>query len=92
MPQFVTVHRAPGLKAEDLAQNASEVLRAKVATFRQIYANLASGFLVSIFEAENLEQLEEQMEALGYPIDETHEIQFSASRGEMEQMVSHGSR
>jgi hypothetical protein len=87
MPQFITVHRAPGLKAEELAQNASNVLGAKIATFKQIYANLGSGFIVSIFEAENRDKLEEQMEILGFPIDETHEVHFGASRGEFEQMV-----
>ncbi len=52
MPQFITIHRAPGLKGDELAQNAPHVLGAKIATFKQIYANLASGLLVSVFEAE----------------------------------------
>ena len=31
------------------------------------------------------------MEVLGFPIDETHEIHFAASRDELEQMVKqHG--
>lgn len=87
MPQFITVHRAPGLKPDELAQNAPNVLAAKTAVFKQIYANLGSGFLVSVFEADSKEQLEEQMEMLGFPIDETHEVHFAASRGEMEQMI-----
>ena len=91
MPQFITIHRAPGLKPDDLAQNAPHVLGAKIATFKQIYANLASGFLVSVFEADSKEKLEEQMEVLGFPIDETHEVHFAQSRGEMEQMLKqHG--
>ena len=56
------------------------VLAAKTAVFKQIYANLASGFLVSVFEADSKEKLEEQMEILGFPIDETHEVHFSASQ------------
>lgn len=87
MPQFITVHRAPGLKPDELAQNAPNVLAAKTAVFKQIYANLGSGFLVSVFEADSKEQLEEQMEMLGFPIDETHEVHFAASRSEMEQMI-----
>ena len=43
MPQFITIHRAPGLKRDELAQNAPHVLGAKIATFKQIYANIASG-------------------------------------------------
>jgi hypothetical protein len=87
MPQFITIHRAPGLKPDELTQNATHVLGAKIAVFKQIYANLGSGFLVSVFEADSKEKLEEQMEVLGFPIDETHEVHFSASRNEMEQML-----
>ena len=91
MPQFITIHRAPGLKRDELAQNSPQVLGAKNATFKQIYANIASGFIVSVFEADSREKLEEQMEVLGFPIDETHEVHFAASRAELEQMVKqHG--
>lgn len=92
MPQFITIHRAPGLKRDELAQNAPHVLAANIAVFRQIYANIASGFIVSVFEADSKEKLEEQMEVLGFPIDEAHEVHFAASRGELEQMVKQHSK
>ena len=92
MPQFITIHRAPGLKRDEMAQNAPQVLGAKIAAFKQIYANIASGFIVSVFEADSKEKLEEQMEVLGFPIDETHEIHFAASRAELEQMVKQHSK
>jgi hypothetical protein len=87
MPQFITIHRAPGLKREEMASNAPAVFNAQIAKFQQIYVNLAEGFLVSIFEAETRDKAEEQLEVLGFPIDEMHEIQFAQSRGEMEQMI-----
>jgi hypothetical protein len=91
MPQFITIHRAPGLKRDELAQNTPQVLGAKIATFRQIYANIASGLIISVFEADSKEKLEEQMEVLGFPIDETHEVHFAASRADLEQMAKqHG--
>jgi len=93
MPQFLTVHRAPGLKREEIAQNAAAVLKADIAQFRQIYVNLADGFLVSIFEAPSKDQVEEQLEILGFPIDEMHEVQFAQSRSELEQQVAaHGKK
>jgi hypothetical protein len=92
MPQFITIHRAPGLKGDELVQNAPHVLGAKIATFTQIYANIGSGFLVSVFEADSKEKLEEQMEVLGFPIEETHEVHFAASRGELEQMIKQHSK
>jgi hypothetical protein len=87
MPQFITIHRAPGLKRDEIAQNAKAVVDAKVATFRQIYVNIAEGFLVSIFEADTKDQVEEQMEILGFPVDEMHEVHFAASRADMEAML-----
>ncbi len=91
MPRFITIHRAPGLKGDELAQNAPQVLGAKIATFQQIYANIATGLIVSVFEADSNEKLEDQMEVLGFPVDETHEIHFAASRAELELMVKqHG--
>jgi hypothetical protein len=93
VPQFITIHRSPGLKRDELAQNAKNVLDAKVASFRQIYVNIAAGFLVSIFEADSKEKVEEQMEILGFPVDEMHEVHFAQSRAEMEQMLKQfGSR
>jgi hypothetical protein len=92
MPQVINIHRSPGLKPDELTQNAPHVLAAKTAVFKQIYANLGSGFLVSVFEADSKEKLEEQMEMLGFPIDETHEVHFAASRGEMEQIVKQHSK
>lgn len=87
MPSYITIHRAPGLKREEVAANAVNVFRGKDATFRQFYVNLADGFIVSIYEAENRDKLEEQFEQLGFPFDEIHEIQFAQSRAEMEQML-----
>ena len=87
MPQYITIHRAPGLREEEVAENALEVYNGAHATFLQSYVNLGAGFLVSVYEAENQDQLEEQFELFGFPFDEIHEVQFSQSRDEMEQML-----
>ena len=71
-------HRAPGLKGDELVQNAPHVPGAKIAVFKQIYVNVGSGFIVSVFEVDSKEKLEEQMEVLGFPIEETHEVHFAA--------------
>ncbi len=88
MPQFITIHRAPGLSADMMAQNTPAVLRAELAKFQQIYVNLAAGFIVSLVTADTREQAEEQMEILGFPVDEMHEVQFAQSRAEMEQLTA----
>jgi hypothetical protein len=88
MPQFITIHRAPGLSADMMAANTPAVLRAELAKFQQIYVNLAAGFIVSLVTADTREQAEEQMEILGFPVDEMHEVQFAQSRAEMEQLAA----
>jgi len=87
MPQFITIHRAPGLKREEFAQNAPEVFKGKHATFLQSYVNLGAGFIASIYEAANRDALEEEFERVGFPFDEIHEIQFAQSRAQLEQML-----
>lgn len=87
MPQFITIHRAPGLKREEFAANAPEVYRGTHATFLQSYVNLGDGFIVSVYEAKSRDALEEEFERVGFPFDEIHEIQLSQSRAQLEGML-----
>lgn len=88
MPQYMTVHRAPGLLQEQWVENAEGVYAAQHARFKQAYVNLGSGFIFTIYEAESREKLIEQFEELGLPFEEIHEIQFSQSFDEMKQMLA----
>ncbi|WP_269744716.1 nickel-binding protein [Plesiocystis pacifica] len=83
----MTVHRAPGLLREQWVENASGVYAGEHARFVQAYVNLGSGFILTIYEAETAEALEEQFEELGLPFEEMHEVQFSQSFAEMEGML-----
>lgn len=89
MPQYMTVHRAPGMLKEQWVENAEGVYAGEHARFVQAYVNLGTGFIFTIYEADNREKLEEQFEELGLPFDEIHEIQFSQSHAEMVQMLQH---
>ena len=68
MAQYITIHRAPGLSREEVAGNAEHVFKAAGATFRQIYVNLAAGFLVTIFEAESQDDLEGMLRGARFPV------------------------
>src|SRR5690242_1280676 len=48
MPTYLTTHLSPGLSADEIAGNAPDVAESKYATFRNLYVNMLSGFLVSI--------------------------------------------
>lgn len=87
MPQYMTVHRAPGLLRESWVESSPAVYSSTTARFVQAHVNLASGFIFTIYEADNEAKLIETFESIGFPYDEIHEIQFSQSFAEMEQML-----
>lgn len=87
MPQYMTIHRAPGLLQEQWVENSGAVYAGTHARFEQAYVNLGSGFVFTIYEAASEADLIEQFEEIGFPYDEIHEIQFSQSFEEMEQML-----
>ena len=89
MTQFVTIHRAPGLSREELQGNAGPVLQGVHAQFEQMWVDLFSGFIVTVFEAENQAALESEFERLGFPWDEVHAVQVHLDRPALEQRVAH---
>jgi hypothetical protein len=88
MTQFVTIHRAPGLSREELQGNAGPVLEGVKAQFEQMWVDMFSGFIVTVFEAESQEALESEFERLGFPWDEVHAVQVHLDRPALEQMVA----
>ena len=87
MPQYMTVHRAPGLLRESWVESSPAVYASKTARFVQAHVNLATGFIFTVYEADSEAKLIECFETIGFPYDEIHEIQFSQSFAEMEQML-----
>jgi hypothetical protein len=87
MPQYMTIHRAPGLLQEQWVENSDAVHAGRHAKFEQAHVNLASGFVFTIYSADTREKLIEQFEEIGLPFDEIHEIQFSQSYAEMVAML-----
>jgi hypothetical protein len=92
MPQYMTVHRAPGLLQEHWEENCVGVNASKRMTMKQAYVNLSSGFIVTIYEAASREDLVEEFEELGLPFEEIQEIQYSQSHAEMVEMLQRTGR
>ena len=74
MATFVSLHRAPGLSEEEIAGYAPDVARSEHASFRQLFVNTESGFIVSIYEAERAEDVETEFERVGFPFEAVHEV------------------
>jgi len=88
MTQFVTIHRAPGLSREELQGNAAPVLEGVHASFQQMWVDMFSGFIVTVYEAEDQGALEREFERLGFPWDEVHAVQVHMDHAALEQIVA----
>jgi hypothetical protein len=91
MSRFITVHRAPGLSAEEIAANTPEVLKGQHATFQHLYVDMIQGFIVTIYDAEDSAALEREFERIGFPWDEIHDLQFDADHAALTAMAASGS-
>ena len=87
MPQFATIHRAPGLSQAEFMQNAPDVLEGKHATMVNVFVNIFEGFIVTISEADDAAKVEKEFERLGFPFDEVHEIQINITHDQLAQMA-----
>ena len=90
MALFLSLHQAPGLSPEEIAGYGPEVAKGVHATFRQLYVNTDTGFIVSVYEAESAEAVEEEFERVGFPFDTINEIDYTLSAAELSEMVAHG--
>jgi len=87
MPTYLTTHLSPGLSADEIAGNAPDVAESKYATFRNLYVNMLSGFLVSIYDADDQAALEREFERVGFPFEEIHEIHFALDAAALQLMI-----
>ena len=90
MALFLSLHQAPGLSPEEVAGYGPEVAKGVHATFRQMYANLASGFIATLYEAESAAAVEQEFERVGFPFDSINEIDYTLSAAELGEMLARG--
>ena len=90
MALFLSLHQAPGLSQEEVAGYGPEVAKGVHATFRQMYANLDSGYIVTLYEADSAAAVEREFERVGFPFDSINEIDFTLSAAELGQMLARG--
>ena len=87
MATFLTTHSSPGLSAEEIANVAPDVADSKYATFRNLYVNMLTGFIVSIYEADDQDALEREMERVGFTFDQIHEIHYALDAAGLQAMI-----
>lgn len=87
MPKFLVIHHAPGVTPEQFQENVPDILANRHATFLHCHANMATGTIVNLYEADEAAAVEREMEAIGFPFDEIAEIQFDASAEDLRSML-----
>ena len=90
MALFLSLHQAPGLSPEEIAGYAPDVAKSVHATFRQLYVNTISGFIVTVYEADSAAAVEQEFERVGFPFDSINEIDVAMSAAELGEMLAHG--
>jgi hypothetical protein len=90
MALFLSLHQAPGLSPEEIAGYGPDVAKCIHATFRQLYVNTDSGFIVSVYEADSAGSVEQEFERVGFPFDSINEIDFTLSADQLTQMLARG--
>ena len=90
MALFLSLHQAPGLSREEIAGYGPDVAKGVHATFRQLYVNTDTGFIVSVYEADNAAAVEQEFERVGFPFDSINEIDFTLSAAELTDMLARG--
>ena len=87
MAKFLVIHHAPGVTPEQFQENVPDILANRHATFLHCYANMAAGTIVNLYEADDADAVEREMESIGFPFDEIAEVQFDASADDLRAMV-----
>jgi hypothetical protein len=87
---FLSLHQAPGLSAEEVAGYGPDVAKGVHATFRHLYANLDTGFIATLYEADSAAAVEQEFERVGFPFDSIHEVDYALSASELTEMLARG--
>ncbi|HEY0992161.1 MAG TPA: hypothetical protein VGD80_34155 [Kofleriaceae bacterium] len=87
MPRYLVIHHAPGVTAEDFQRSVPAVLEGKFASFVQCYANLVDGVIINLYDGDTEQAVARELERIGFPFDEIKELQFGASRADLQKMI-----
>jgi hypothetical protein len=88
VPTYVTIHRSPGLSRDEIQGNTVLVAESEYATFKHLYVDMYQGFLVTVYEGESQEAVEQEFERVGFPWDEIHEAHVSLDEQALQASVA----
>jgi hypothetical protein len=84
MAQFLSIHKVPGLDEDAMAENTPEILESTYARFVESLVDFKDGFLASVWEADDRAQVEKELQRLGFPFLELHQVHLRMTRADLE--------
>ncbi|MBU3067785.1 DUF4242 domain-containing protein [Nocardia sp. NEAU-G5] len=88
MSLFLSTHQSPGLSEEEVAAYGPEVAKGVHATFRHLFANSDSGYIVTVYEADSEDAVRQEFERVGFPVDEITEIDIEFDAAQLNQATA----
>ncbi|WP_063043412.1 nickel-binding protein [Nocardia pseudovaccinii] len=88
MSLFLSIHQAPGISEEEVAAYGPEVAKGVHATFRQLFANGDSGYIVTLYEADSEAAVRDEFERVGFPVDTVTEIDIEFGADQLNQATA----
>ncbi|WP_040691040.1 nickel-binding protein [Nocardia vinacea] len=88
MSLFLSIHQAPGISEEEVAAYGPEVAKGVHATFRHLFANGDSGYIVTLYEADSEAAVRDEFERVGFPVDTVTEIDIEFDAGQLQQATA----
>jgi len=88
MSLFLSIHQAPGISEEEITGYGPEVAKGVHATFRRLFANGDSGYIVTLYEADSEDAVRNEFERVGFPVDTITEIDIDFDADQLEQAIA----
>ena len=82
MPLFISTHQVPGLDQDAMAEDA-EILESTFAQFVESFIDFKDGFIATLWEAEDRAHVEKELQRLGFPFVELHQVNLRRTRADL---------
>ena len=88
MSTFVSIHQAPGLSPEEIAGYAPQVKEEVHARFQNLYVNMDTGYIVTVYEGDSEADVRDEFDRIGWPVDTITEVQFVLDKAGLDHLGS----
>jgi hypothetical protein len=84
MATFLSTHRVPGLDEDAMAETSRDILESTHARFVEVFVDFVDGYLVALWDADDRASVEKELQRLGFPHIELHQVHLHRTRADLE--------